>query len=116
MNPLTIGICCLTLSFLCGERAEAQVLENNAECYPLGSEEAMAILTNDEDKLHDIHSNWVVDKVGWGLTCLDNCSAGDLEVSEGTYNNGKCTYTITNVVPGDVMGENTIIRLKRKPL
>ncbi len=116
MKQLTIGTFCLVLSLLYGERARAQVLEKNSECYPLGSDEAVAILSNNQDKLHDIHSNWDVDKVGWGLTCLDNCPAGDFEVSEGTYSNCKCTYTITSIAPGDVIGEKTTIRLKRKPL
>lgn len=115
MKLLAIGIFCFVLSFLYEERAGAQVLEKNSECYPLGSEEAAAILSNDDADFHDIFFNWVVDYVGWELTCLDKCSPGDVEVSEGAFNNGICTYIITNVAPGDMMGDKTTIRLKRKP-
>lgn len=82
------------------------------DCYDLSSDEAMDIMTNKISVLGDPPYIWEVEKVGYGLTCLDFCPPGDLLVSPGKLKKGKCTYRITNNSDVDMLGECTTIVLK----
>ncbi len=113
MRGRTIAALCLGLSLLGEKTAEAQTIGN---CYPLTSDEAWAILENDEVDIRDAQFDWAVDKVGWGLTCLDDCHAGDFQVGLGVLKEGKCIYTVTNMAEPEVAGKSTEIVLRPVPL
>lgn len=115
MRTLARVTLCLGLSFLGGKMTEAQLSKCPAECYPLNSVEAANIFENSQSPLFDGRFKWVPDKVGQGFICLDYCPDSELAVSQGTFKAGKCTYTITNTAPADMVGRTTEIVLRRIP-
>lgn len=82
------------------------------QCYDLSSDEAASILDNELAVLQDDTARWEVKDVGWGLSCLNYCPAGDFEVAKVVAQGNLCTYTIKNLAPEDVVGESTTITLK----
>ncbi|MBY0293156.1 MAG: hypothetical protein K2W92_07715 [Alphaproteobacteria bacterium] len=103
---ITIG-----LSGLNGQKVKAQL----PECYPLTSEEATAILSAKEDKIRDNFFDWKVEKVEQNFICVDYCTPQEIIVGPGTFNAGKCIYTLTNGGKADIVGQTSTIILKQVP-
>lgn len=120
MRNIAILVIFMSTHYITTQHAwSQQVCERNQpcagrECYDLTENQAMDIMTNQLSVLGDPPYVWEVDKVGYGLTCLDYCEPGSLRVAPGVFKNGKCTYRVENNDPVNLVGDCTTIVLERK--